>query len=134
MMRLETGLILVLLTCVCAGCASRAYAPDTASETQALKIRVGDEVRVVTTNRDRMTFEVTKILDDRFAGVTVEPNAKESRPAGVDVEVPYDSVAMIQVTGFDSKAATAAAVGGLIMVTVALGTLVLTGVPVIIPP
>ncbi len=134
MMRLEAWLILALLACGCAGCASRVYAPETASETQAIKIRVGDEVRVVTTNRDRMTFEVTQILDDRFAGVTVEPNAKESRPAGVDVEVPYDSVAMIQVTRFDSKAATAAAVGGVIMVTVALGTLVLTGVPVIIPP
>jgi hypothetical protein len=39
---------------------------------------------------------------------------------------------MIQVTRFEPKAA--AAVGGVIMVTVALGTLVLTGVPVIIPP
>jgi hypothetical protein len=56
------------------------------------------------------------------------------RPAGVEVEVTYDSVAMVQVTRFDTKAATAAAVGGVIMVTVALGTLVLTGVPVIIPP
>lgn len=132
MVRLETGLILVLLACGCAGCSTRVYAPDTASATQALKIRLGDEVRVVTTNRDRMTFEVTKILDDRFAGVTVEPNPKETRPAGVEVEVPYDSVAMIQVTRFEPKAA--AAVGGVIMVTVALGTLVLTGVPVIIPP
>jgi hypothetical protein len=132
MVWLKTGLILALLACGCAACASRVYAPDTASATQALKIRVGDEVRVVTTDRDRMTFEVTKILDDRFAGVTVEPNAKETRPAGVDVEVPYDSVAMIQVTRFEPKAA--AAVGGVIMVTVALGTLVLTGVPVIIPP
>lgn len=132
MVWLKTGLILALLACSCAGCASRVYAPDTASATQALKIRVGDEVRVVTTDRDRMTFEVTKILDDRFAGVTVKPNAKETRPAGVEVEVPYDSVAMIQVTRFEPKAA--AAVGGVIMVTVALGTLVLTGVPVIIPP
>ena len=134
MVRLEIGLILVLLACGCAGCTTRVYAPDTASATQSLKIRLGDEVRVVTTSRDRMTFEVTQILEDRFAGVTVEPNAKETRPAGVDVEVSYDSVAMIQVTRFEPKAATAAAVGGVIMVTVALGTLVLTGVPVIIPP
>ena len=126
--------VFVFFFCCCAVCACCVFALESACEMQAIKIRVGDEVRVVTTNRDRMTFEVTQILDDRFTGVTVEPNAKELRPAGVEVEVSYDSVAMVQITRFDSKAATAAAIGGVIMVTVALGTLVLTGVPVIIPP
>lgn len=133
-MRFKLWLTVLVLACCSTGCATRAYAPETAGDTQALRIKVGDEVRIVTTDRDRMTFEVTQILDDRFAGVTVEPNAKETRPAGAAVVVPYGEVAMIQVTRFDPMPANAVAIGGVIVVTVALGTLVLTGVPVILPP
>ncbi len=129
------GLLLLLiaaLACVCTACTTQSYTTDNPAETRKLKIRVGDEIRVVTTNRDRISFKVTEVRDDRFLGVTVEPNKKESRAADTLVEVPYADVAMIEVTRFEPK--TAATVGGVVVFTVALGTLVLTGVPVVVAP
>ena len=131
-MRRVWGAVLLAFLCACAGCASRSYTTDNAADTSELEIRVGDEIRVVTTQRRRLSFEVKEIREDRFAGVTLEPARKETDPAGTPVDVPYAEIAMIEVTRFDPKAA--AAVGGVAVFTVALGTLVLTGVPVIVPP
>jgi hypothetical protein len=124
--------VLLALVCACTGCATRSYTTDSAADTSELRIRVGDEIRVVTTDRQRISFQVKEINEDRFAGVTLEPDRKETLPADAPVEVPYAKIAMIEVTRFDPKAA--AAVGGVAVFTVALGTLVLTGVPVILPP
>lgn len=120
------------LVCVGAGCAPHSYTVDDAAETSELKIRVGDEIRVVTTDRQRISFRVKEIREDRFSGITLEPNQKETLPAETPVDVPYASIAMIEVTRFEPKAA--ATVGGVVVFTVALGTLVLTGMPVIVPP
>jgi hypothetical protein len=131
-MRDGVRLMLVAIVCACTACTTRSYTPDSANETRQLKVGVGDEIRVVTTSRDRISFRVGEVRDDRFVGVTLEPYRKETRPADTPVEVPYADVAMIEVTRFDKKAA--AAVGGVVIFTVALGTLVLTGVPLVVPP
>jgi hypothetical protein len=128
-MRKTWRLVLLALVCACAGCARHSYSIGDAAETRELKIRVGDEIRVVTTDRERISLRVKEIREDRFAGVTLEPNRKETLPAETPVEVPYAKIAMIQVTRFDTKAAGAAAV-----FVVAFGALMLTGVPVGLPP
>ena len=132
-MRLNARLILLAVACVCTACAtSRSYAPATVGETRQLKIGIGDEIRVVTTNRDRLTFKVEKVLEDRFIGVTAERHAKEMRPPGMPVEVPYADVAMIEVTRTDAKTGVAAA--GFVLLTLGLGALVpVTVIPVAIP-
>ena len=122
----------LVLVCACLGCTTRSYTVDDANEASELEIRVGDEIRVVTTDRERISFRVKEIREDRFVGVALEPARKETLPVDSNVEVPYEKLAMIQVTRFDPKAAAVA--GGVVVFTVALGTLVLTGVPVIIPP
>jgi hypothetical protein len=129
---LVTPILLAILACATPGCTTVATAPDDARETRELKIRAGDEIRIVTTNRDRLSLKVERVLDDRFVGVTVEPAAKEKRAAGTPVEVPYPEIAMIEVTRFDPGAV--AGVGSAVVFTVALGVFVLTGVPVVIPP
>jgi len=123
---------LLALVVACAGCASRSYTIDDAAGTSELEIRAGDEIRVVTTDRERISLRVGQVLQDRFTGVTLEPDRKETLPADTPVDVPYPKIAMIEVTRFDPKVAAAA--GGVAVFTVALGTLVLTGVPVIVPP
>ena len=128
-MRKTWRLVLLALVCACAGCARHSYSIGDAAETSELKIRAGDEIRVVTTDRERISLRVKEIREDRFAGVTLRPNRKETLPADTPVEVPYAKIAMIQVTRFDKKAAGVAAV-----FIVALGTVVLTGVPVGLPP
>jgi hypothetical protein len=112
------------------GCATRTYAPTTDVATHELKIRAGDEVRVVTTRRERLSFEVQEVRADRFVGVTVKPHRKEQRPAGQTVEVPFDELAVIEVTRFDSKAATVASVGALLTVT---GLALVVGPTVVVP-
>lgn len=131
-MRKIPGVAALILICACLGCTTRSYTIDDAAEAGELKIRVGDEIRVVTTDRERLSFRVKEIREDRFVGVTLEPARKETLPADSNVDIPYQKIAMIQVTRFEPKAAAAA--GGVVVFTVALGTLVLTGMPVIIPP
>lgn len=123
--------MLALLLAATGACASRSYTIDSTAETSELKIGVGDEIRVVTTNRQRISFRVEEILEDHFIGVILEPKEKDIGPEGAPVAVAYDEIAMIEVTRFDAKGAGAM---GLVVFTVALGTLVLTGVPVVIPP
>jgi len=122
---------LALLLAATGACASRSYTTDSAAETSELRIRTGDEIRVVTINRERISFRVEEILDDRFIGVILEPKQKEIGPAGAPVAVSYEDIAMIEVTRFDAAGAGAL---GVVVFSVALGTLVLTGVPVVIPP
>lgn len=121
-MQLIPRLILLAVACVCTACATpRSYVTDTAGETRQLKIGTGDEIRVVTTNRDRLTFKVEQVLEDRFIGVTGERHDKEERPPGMPVEVPYADIAMIEVTRTDSR--TVAAAAGFVLLTVGRGTL-----------
>jgi hypothetical protein len=129
-MRFNRRLILLAVGCVCTACAiPRSYAPETSGETRQLKIGIGDEIRVVTTNRDRLTFKVEQALEDRFIGVTVERHAKEKRPPGVPVVVPYADIAVIEVTRIDAK--TVASRAGFALFRVGLGTLTpVTVIPV----
>ena len=96
-MRLKPSLALLAVACVCTACATRSFTPDTPSEARQLDIRQGDEIRVVTTNRERLTFRVEQVQEDRCIGVTVEPNVKETLPPGTDVEVRYADIAMMEV-------------------------------------
>jgi len=85
--RLNLSLMLLAVASACTACATRSYTPDTPSEARQLNIRNGDEIRVLTTNRGRLTLKVEQVQEDRLVGVTIEPNVKEklalpmSRPA-----------------------------------------------------
>jgi hypothetical protein len=94
--RLNLSLTLLAVACVCTACATRSYTPDTPSEARQLNIRYGDEIRVVTTNRERLTLKVQTVLEDRVVGVTIEPNVKDKRPPGIGVEVAYADIAMLE--------------------------------------
>ena len=88
-MRLNLSLKLLAVVCVCTACATPSYTPDTPSEARRLNIRNGDEIRILTTNRERLTLKVQKVEEDRIVGVTIEPNLKEKRPPGIGVELAY---------------------------------------------
>jgi hypothetical protein len=122
-------LIAVLL--LISGCTTRTYTPTTDAATRELKIKAGDRLRVVTTRRERLSFDVTEVRADRFVGVTVAPYAKE-RPAGEIVEVPFDELAVLQVTRLDAGAAVLAT--AVVVVTVsAIGAVIGAAGPVGMP-
>jgi hypothetical protein len=117
-MRSEDLVAVLLLAALglCTGCTTQSHAPDSASETRELRIKAGDEIRVVTTRRERIAFTVTEIRDDRFVGVTIKPRKKEVMPEGEPVEVRYDELALLEVTRFSKGAATVGALAAVVTV------------------
>jgi hypothetical protein len=105
-----------------AGCATQSYAPSTDAATQELRIKPGDQIRVLTTRRQLLFFEVTEVRGTRFLGVTVEPHWKEDPEPGKPVEVPFDELAVIQVTRFSPGAAAVVVllVGGMVAAVAAV--------------
>ncbi len=95
-MRLNLSLMLLAVACVCTACATPSYTPASSSEARQLNIRNGDEIRVLTTSRERLSLNVQAVQEDRIVGVTIEPNLKEKRPPGIVVEVAYADVAMVE--------------------------------------
>ena len=95
-MRLNPGLMLLAVACICTACATQSYTPDTPSEARRLNISGGDEIRVVTTNRERLTLKVQAVEADCIVGVTTEPNLKEKRPPGIGVQLAYADIAMLE--------------------------------------
>ena len=90
------------LTCVAAGlgtgCVTQTHVPASDAETRELRVKAGDEIRVVTTRRERIGLRVTEVHADRFTGVTLKPRKKEPLPEGQRVEVPFEELALVQVT------------------------------------
>jgi hypothetical protein len=113
------------------GCTTQTYAPSSDAVTRELKIEAGDELRVVTTRRERLSFKVSEVRDDRFIGVTAKPRGKELHPAGETVEVPFDELAVLEVTRFETKGAALATAA--VLVTVSAFAVVLGTVPALPP-
>jgi hypothetical protein len=101
--------VTALSVLLCACTAPRAVAPVSGSETTELKLKAGDEIRVVTRNRDRLTFEITEVRPTELVGTTLKPKKHETHPKDQPVVVPYDDLAFVVVDRF-SPARTAVAV------------------------
>jgi hypothetical protein len=111
------------------GCVSHSYTPASEAETRELRVKAGDEIRVVTLARERVSFEVTEVRADRFVGVTLKPRPKETHPQGERVEVRYADLALLEVTRFSKEAvavgtlAAVVTVGAFALVTGGVGTI-----------
>jgi hypothetical protein len=127
----DTRCLLTVMLCLASGCTTQSYAPASDAVTRELKIKAGDEIRVVTTRRERLTFDVTEVRGDRFVGVTAHPHPKELHPAGETVEVPFDELAVLEVTRFETKGAALATAA--VLVTVSAFAVVLGTAPVLAP-
>jgi len=123
--------LLAITVWLVGGCTTQTYAPASDAVTRELKIKAGDEIRVITTRRERLSFKVSEVHGDRFIGVTAKPHPKELHPAGETVEVPFDELAVLEVTRFETKGATLATAA--VLVTVSAFAVVLGAVPVLPP-
>lgn len=90
------------LTCLAAGlgtgCVTQSHVPANDAETRELRVKAGDEIRVVTTGRERISVRVTEVHTDRFTGVTLKPRKKELLPESQPVELPFEELALIEIT------------------------------------
>jgi hypothetical protein len=131
-MRCQHGILCALTAALClaSGCTTQSYAPTTDVATHELKIKAGDEIRVVTTRRERLSFKVKEVRADRLVGVTAKPRRKEHRPAGETVEVPFDELAVLEVTRLGAEQAALATAA--VLLTVSAFAVVL-GPAVVIP-
>ncbi len=127
----DTCCFLATVSWLVPGCTTQSYAPTTAAGTLELKIKAGDEIRVVTTRRERLTFEVTEVRSDRFVGVTVKPRPKELRPEGQSLTVPFDELALLEVTRVEAGGVVLAT--AIVLVTVSAYAAVLGAVPMLPP-
>jgi hypothetical protein len=99
----------VSLAAALVGCMSpRAVAPVEEGQLTELRLKAGDEIRVVTRQRQRLSFEITELRAADMLGVTGKPARHETLPKGTTVTVPYDDLALVVVDRF-SAARTAAA-------------------------
>jgi len=120
----------MLLLAVAGGCnAPRAVAPVDEGELTHLRLKPGDEIRVVTRQRQRMSFEIVELRPSEMVGVTRKPAAHETLPKGTAVTVLYDDLAFVVVKRF--SAGRTAAVPFLVL-GLAAGY-VLTATPVVVP-
>jgi hypothetical protein len=94
-------------------------------EPTELKLKAGDEVRVVTRTRDRLTLEITEVRPTELVGTTLKPKKHETRVKGQPVVVPYDDLAFVVVDRF-SAPRTAVAVPVAILL-VAAGVVIEAG-------
>ena len=99
-----------------AGCSTQSHTPGNELEAMRLEIAGGDHIRVVTTRRERIGLKITEVRGDRFVGVTLRPRKKETWPKGKPVEVPFEEIALLEVTHRGQKALTASTIA---VVTVA---------------
>lgn len=127
-------MLLAVVLAPAPGCTTRSHVPDSAAETRELRIRAGDEIRVVTTGRERIALEVTEVREDRFVGVTLEPRQKERLPSGQPIEVRYDELALLEVTRFSKGAAAAGALAAVVTVAAFASVIGAVGVMAIPPP
>jgi hypothetical protein len=97
-MRRIAVMCVAALLCACMG--PRAVAPVSGTETTELRLKAGDEIRVVTRNRERLSFEITEVRPTELAGVTVKPKRHETQPKDQPVTVPYDDLAFVVVDRF----------------------------------
>lgn len=131
--RCQTGILLCAVLCLAAGCVTRSHTPGSDLETRELRIKAGDEIRMVTTRRERISLQVTEVQADRFVGMTLKPHPKELRPQGQAVEVRFDELALLEITRFEKKTLAVAAMAAIVTVTAGAAVLGSVGV-MALPP
>ena len=123
------GVVLVLLA-LSACTATKAVSPVDSAEPTELRLKAGDSIRVVTKQRERMSFEITAIRASEMAGVTVKPASHETLPLGQDVVVHYADIALVEVRRFSALRTAAVPV----LVVLMAGSIALGATPVIVAP
>ncbi len=122
--------VLVVLLALSACTSTKAVSPVDSAEPTELRLKAGDSIRVVTKQRERMSFEITEIRASELTGVTVKPASHETLPVGQDVIVPYADIALVEVRRF--SALRTAAVPVLVVLTA--GGIALAATPVMVGP
>ena len=127
---LGTGGLLLALLALGACTAPRAVSPVDGGEPTELRLKAGDSIRIVTRQRERMSFEITEIRPTELAGVTTKPAPHETLPAGRDVVVPYGDIALVEVKRFSA----ARTVAGPVLVILLASGIALATMPVMVGP
>ena len=124
---------LLAIVWLASGCTTT-YMPSTDADTHQIRIKTGDRIRVVTTRRERLTFDVTEVRQDRFVGTLSQfPSWDDNVKSGGAVEVPFDELALIRITSFNLGAAALTSVMAVVTVT-ALGVVIGAAAVPVVPP
>ncbi|MGH8286047.1 MAG: hypothetical protein ACRETT_09800 [Steroidobacteraceae bacterium] len=118
------ALITPLAISVLSACtAPRGAAPVDTKQPVELRLRAGDEIRIVTKHRERMSLKITELRPTELAGVTLKPARHETHARGLNVVVPYGDLALVQARRISAlRTAMAPVVVASVIFAVALET------------
>lgn len=124
--------LLLVIVSQATGCTTtRTASGDMTSETQKLELKAGDEIRVITSRRERFKLKVTAIETEGLNGITLEWDASQVTP-NQQIFIPYVDLAFIQIDKA-SPAKTAGLVASVTFLGILIGAIAVAPVPLVVP-
>jgi len=124
------GLVLIVFLQISACTSTKTASGDIAKESRKLELKAGDEIRVISSHRERFKMRITEIKTGSLTGETVEWKASKT-PPGHQIQISYSELAFVQIDK-PSPAKTA----GLVASVALIGGMVaaISAVPLVVLP
>lgn len=124
-------LLVVILSQGIACTTTRTASGDMTEESPKLELQAGDEIRVITSRRERFSMIITEVKPEGLDGKTVAWDASKVAPDQA-VFLRYDDLAFIQLDR-PSPAKTAGLVASVTLVGALIGAIAVAPVPIVMP-
>lgn len=126
-MRALVVLCVALSLLACAG--PRVVSPVDGSQPVDLRLKPGDHIRVVTKHRERASLKITALGPTELTGVTLKPARHETLPKDQEIVIPYEDLALVDVTRISSPGTALVAA---VLLTLSAG-MVIEAIPIPVP-
>jgi hypothetical protein len=110
---------------------TRTASGDINSESKKLELKTGDEIRLITSRRERFKMVITEVKTAGLSGKTLQWDASEVNP-GQEIFVLYTDLAFIQLDR-SSPAKTAGLVASVTFIGALVGAIAVAPVPLVVP-
>jgi hypothetical protein len=124
-------LLMAALTQVTGCTTTRTASRNAGSEIQKLELKTGDEIKLITSRRERFKMLITEIRPEGLTGKTMSWEASEVAP-NQDVYVAYSDLAFIQLDR-PSPAKTVGLVASVTLVGALVAAIVVAPAPLVVP-
>jgi hypothetical protein len=125
------GLLMAALTQVTGCTTTRTASRNVGNEIQKLELKTGDEIKLITSRRERFKMLITEIKPEGLTGKTMSWEASEVAP-NQDVYVAYSDLAFIQLDR-PSPAKTVGLVASVTLVGALVAAIAVAPVPLVVP-
>jgi hypothetical protein len=124
-------LLMAALTQVTGCTTTRTASTNVGSEIQKLELKTGDEIKLITSRRERFKMLITEVKTEGLTGKTISWEASEVAP-NQDVYVVYSDLTFIQLDR-PSPAKTVGLVANVTIVGALVAAIAVAPVPLVVP-